>query len=202
MEKKAAILLAAAGLGAFATGADVPYNVKLETSYGDIVIALDSAAAPVTAANFIGYVDSGFYNGTVFHRVIPGFMIQGGGLTADMKEKATRPPIINEAGNGLKNLRGSIAMARTNDPNSATAQFFINLVDNSFLNHTADTPEGWGYCVFGKVTSGMEIVDSIAKTSTANMGMYQNVPIVPVVIKKASALSAMAVPSKDSTGGK
>ena len=143
MVKKAAVLMAAAGLGALASGTDISNQVKLETSYGDIVIALDSAAAPVTVANFLGYVKSGFYDSTIFHRVIPGFMIQGGGFNDSMVEKPTQTPIKNEAGNGLKNDRGTIAMARTPDPNSAAAQFFINARDNGFLNHT-DTPHRGG----------------------------------------------------------
>ncbi|MGA3050531.1 MAG: peptidylprolyl isomerase [Chitinispirillaceae bacterium] len=194
--KKAMVLMAAAGLGAIASGADVSNQVKLETSYGDIVIALNSAAAPVTAANFLGYVDSGFYNGTIFHRVIPGFMIQGGGYDSAMTEKITQAPIKNEAGNGLKNDRGTIAMARTSDPNSATAQFFINLVDNGFLNHKDSTVQGWGYCVFGKVVKGMEVVDSIAKTLTARKGAFENVPVTPIVIKKASVVGEANVPAK------
>jgi peptidyl-prolyl cis-trans isomerase B (cyclophilin B) len=204
MKKKTAVLVAAAGLGALASGGDVQNQVKLETSMGDIVIALDSTAAPVTVANFLGYVNSGFYDGTIFHRVIPGFMIQGGGMTDSMKEKSTRTPIKNEAGNGLTNDRGTIAMARTNDPNSATAQFFINTVTNSFLNHTANTDQGWGYCVFGKVIEGMEVVDVIAKTPTGNRGPYSDVPVTPVVIKKASVVGTAPIKkdsgAKDSTG--
>jgi peptidyl-prolyl cis-trans isomerase B (cyclophilin B) len=194
--KKAAVLMAVAGLGTITFGADVSNQVKLETSYGDIVIALNSAAAPVTVANFLGYVDSGFYNGMIFHRVIPGFMIQGGGYDSAMTEKTTRPPIKNEAGNGLKNDRGTIAMARTADPNSATAQFFINTVDNGFLNHKDTTMQGWGYCVFGKVIKGMEVVDSIAKTSTTRKGAFENVPVTPMVIKKASLIGEANVPAK------
>jgi cyclophilin family peptidyl-prolyl cis-trans isomerase len=161
--------------------------VVLETSQGQIVLELDSAKAPETVANFLEYVRSGFYKGTIFHRVIPGFMIQGGGFTPDMAQKATRPPVKNEAANGLKNRRGSIAMARTNDPHSATAQFFINVVDNTNL----DSPsfDGWGYTVFGKVTKGMEAVDRIAAVATRNYGFHQNVPVEPVVIQSASILS-------------
>ena len=195
MNKKAAVLMAAVCLSGFTLGAGAGQQVKIETSYGDIVIALDAKAAPATVANFIAYVDSGFYNGTVFHRVIPNFMIQGGGMTADLAEKPTRPPVKNEATNGLKNLRGTVAMARTGDPHSATAQFFINLVDNAFLNHTSEDPNGWGYCVFGKVIKGMAAVDAIAKVQTTTKGSYENVPAEPVVIKKASMIAAKAVPA-------
>ena len=142
--------------------------------------------APETVANFLKYVDDGFYNNTIFHRVIPGFMIQGGGLTARMQQKDTSAPIKNEADNGLKNDRGTIAMARTMDPHSATAQFFINLVDNDFLNFQAPSGNGWGYCVFGRVTEGMDVVDKIAKVKTTTVGMYQDVPSDLVVITGAS----------------
>ena len=140
--------------------------VLLETTSGDILVELYPDKAPETVANFLKYVDNGFYNNTIFHRVIPGFMIQGGGLTARMQQKDTEAPIKNEADNGLKNDRGTIAMARTMDPHSATAQFFINLVDNDFLNFQAPSGNGWGYCVFGKVTEGMDVVDKIAKVKT------------------------------------
>lgn len=168
--------------------AKAPANPKvvLETSMGRIVVELDAAKAPKTVANFLGYVKSGHYDGTVFHRVIPGFMIQGGGMTADMGEKKTGAPIPNEADNGLKNERGTLAMARTSDPNSATAQFFINTVDNKFLNHSGKTMQGWGYAVFGKVVEGMETVDKIAGVKTGNKGPYQNVPVEPVTIVKAT----------------
>jgi len=168
--------------------AKAPANPKvvLETSMGRIVVELDAAKAPKTVANFLGYVKSGHYDGTVFHRVIPGFMIQGGGMTADLGEKKTGAPIPNEADNGLKNERGTLAMARTSDPNSATAQFFINTVDNKFLNHSGKTMQGWGYAVFGKVVEGMETVDKIAGVKTGNKGPYQNVPIEPVTIVKAT----------------
>ena len=142
--------------------ADNP-TVLLETSSGDILVELFPEQAPKTVANFLQYVDDGFYTNTIFHRVIPGFMIQGGGLSARMDEKPTREPVPNEADNGLKNARGTLAMARTRDPHSATAQFFINLVDNEFLDHTAPSTDGWGYCVFGKVTEGLDVVDKIAK---------------------------------------
>ena len=201
MKKKAAVIMAAAaGIGALASAADVSNQVKIETSLGDIVIQLDSAAAPVTVANFLSYVQSGFYDSTIFHRVIPGFMVQGGGYNAAMTEKKTQAPIQNEAGNGLKNDRGTVAMARTNDPNSATAQFFINVVNNGFLNHTANTPDGWGYCVFGKVIKGMDVVDSIVKTPTGNRGPFSDVPVTPIVINKASVVagaSATAKPKSD-----
>ncbi|MBP3734533.1 MAG: peptidylprolyl isomerase [Desulfovibrio sp.] len=160
--------------------------VLLETTSGDILVELYPDKAPETVANFLKYVDNGFYNNTIFHRVIPGFMIQGGGLTARMQQKDTEAPIKNEADNGLKNDRGTIAMARTMDPHSATAQFFINLVDNDFLNFQAPSGNGWGYCVFGKVTEGMDVVDKIAKVKTTTVGMYQDVPSDLVVITGAS----------------
>ena len=161
-------------------------GVLLETTSGDILVELYPDKAPETVANFLKYVDNGFYNNTIFHRVIPGFMIQGGGLTARMQQKDTEAPIKNEADNGLKNDRGTIAMARTMDPHSATAQFFINLVDNDFLNFQAPSGNGWGYCVFGKVTEGMDVVDKIAKVKTTTVGMYQDVPSDLVVITGAS----------------
>ena len=160
-------------------------RVKLETNMGDIVIELDAAKAPKTAANFVDYVKDGFYNGTVFHRVMDGFMIQGGGFEPGLKQKPTKAPIDNEANNGLKNNKYTIAMARTNDPHSATAQFFINVADNDFLNHTAPTPNGWGYAVFGKVVSGTEVVDKIKGVKTGNSGFHQNVPTQDVIINKA-----------------
>lgn len=160
-------------------------KVKLTTSLGSILIQLDTEKAPVTAANFISYVEKGFYNGTIFHRVIPGFMAQGGGFDAAFQQKDTQAPIENEAANGLKNKRGSIAMARTNAPHSATAQFFINYKDNSFLDHTSPTPSGWGYAVFGEVVEGMDVVDSMAKQPTGNRGMHQDVPKTDIVIEKA-----------------
>ncbi len=173
---------------AFASAADQNPRVALETSLGEITIELDQAKAPLTTANFIQYVKEGFYDGTVFHRVIPGFMNQGGGFTPDMKQKQTRSPITNEADNGLVNKRGTIAMARTSAPHSATAQFFINLKDNAFLNHRNKSMSGWGYCVFGRVVSGMDVVDAIAGKPTRTVGMFQNVPIEPIVIKKATIL--------------
>ena len=160
--------------------------VLLETTSGDILVELYPDKAPETVANFLKYVDDGFYNNTIFHRVIPGFMIQGGGLSARMQQKDTSAPIKNEADNGLKNDRGTIAMARTMDPHSATAQFFINLVDNDFLNFQAPSGNGWGYCVFGRVTGGMDVVDKIAKVKTTTVGMYQDVPSDLVVSTGAS----------------
>ncbi|MDW7644089.1 MAG: peptidylprolyl isomerase [Desulfuromonadales bacterium] len=163
--------------------------VRLETSMGDITLELDAQNAPKSTANFLEYVNSGFYDGTIFHRVIDGFMIQGGGMTADMKEKKTRGPIRNEASNGLKNLRGTIAMARTQVVDSATCQFFINVKDNAFLDHKNETPSGYGYAVFGKVIDGMDIVDAIRQVATGNKGMHQDVPKEAVVINKASVVA-------------
>jgi peptidyl-prolyl cis-trans isomerase B (cyclophilin B) len=171
----------------FAQGAQA-VQVKLATNRGDIVLELDAAKAPKTVENFLAYVESGHYDGTIFHRVIDGFMIQGGGLTADMKQKPTRAPIPNEADNGLKNLRGTVAMARTQDPNSATAQFFINVADNDFLDYRAPTVQGWGYCVFGKVVQGMEVVDAIKSVKTGTVGPYRDVPLEPVVIEHAEVI--------------
>ena len=161
-------------------------TVLLETTSGDILIELFPDKAPETVANFLQYVDDGFYNNTIFHRVIPGFMIQGGGLGARMDEKPTREPVKNEADNGLKNERGTIAMARTREPHSATAQFFINLVDNEFLDHSEPTLDGWGYCVFGKVVDGMDAVDKIAKVKTKAVGVHEAVPTDMVLITGAS----------------
>lgn len=160
--------------------------VLLETSSGDVLLELFAEKAPKTVANFLEYVDGGFYANTIFHRVIPGFMIQGGGLGARMNEKITRDPVENEADNGLKNERGSLAMARTQDPHSATAQFFINLADNGFLDHSAPTLQGWGYCVFGKVVEGMDVVDKIAKIKTKSNGIHDDVPVDMVLISGAS----------------
>jgi peptidyl-prolyl cis-trans isomerase B (cyclophilin B) len=185
MTKQMATIITAAAAAGLAAGCSHQQNVKLDTSYGEIILQLDASAAPKTVANFLGYVNSGFYDGTIFHRVIRTFMIQGGGFTPDLSQKPTKPAISNEAGNGLKNLRGTIAMARTGDLHSATAQFFINTVDNEFLNHRSNAPEEFGYCVFGKVVSGMEAVDSIAKTPTTRKGMHSDVPAEPVVIRKA-----------------
>ena len=159
-------------------------TATIETSLGDIELELDAAKAPVTVSNFVAYAKSGHYEGTVFHRVIDGFMIQGGGFTKDMNQKETREPIRNEAMNGLKNLRGTIAMARTMVVDSATSQFFINLVDNAFLDFQNPTPQGFGYAVFGKVVDGMDVVDQIAKVKTGFSGPHQNVPEEAIVIKK------------------
>jgi len=159
--------------------------VTLRTSMGDITLELDPEKAPLTVANFLQYVDDGHYNGTIFHRVIDGFMIQGGGFTTDFAQKPTREPVKNEAANGLKNRRGTVAMARTAVVDSATAQFFISVVDNTFLDHTSPDPRGFGYCVFGQVVEGMDVVDKIKAVETANQGMYQNVPVEPVVIEEA-----------------
>jgi cyclophilin family peptidyl-prolyl cis-trans isomerase len=178
-----------------ASAADNP-RVELKTSMGTIVLELDAQAAPKTVANFVQYVNDGFYSGTIFHRVIDGFMIQGGGFTADMEQKQTREPIENEAANGLKNMKGTVAMARTGEPHSASAQFFINVADNDFLNHTAPTPDGWGYAVFGKVVEGMEVVDAIRQTPTEQRGPFEGVPTTPVVIESATVLQA-AAPAAD-----
>lgn len=163
-------------------------RVALETSLGKIVIELDPVKAPKTVENFLGYVKSGFYDGTIFHRVIPGFMIQGGGFTADMKQKTTQAPIPNEADNGLKNKRGTLSMARTNDPMSATSQFFVNVNDNRSLDYTAKTAGGWGYAVFAKVVEGMEVADKIVNVKRGNRGPYGDVPETTVEIKKATLL--------------
>ena len=159
-------------------------KAAIETSMGTITLELDDAKAPETVANFVKYAKDGHYDGTIFHRVIDGFMIQGGGFTKDMNQKETRKPIRNEAMNGLKNLRGTIAMARTMVVDSATSQFFINLVDNGFLDFQSPTPQGFGYAVFGKVTDGMSVVDAIAKVKTGFAGPHQNVPETAIVIKK------------------
>jgi len=161
-------------------------QVEVKTSQGTIVLELNADKAPVTVENFVQYAKDGFYNGTIFHRVIDGFMIQGGGFEPGMKEKSTRKPIQNEAKNGLKNATGTIAMARTNDPNSATAQFFINLVDNRMLDYP--NPDGAGYAVFGKVTQGLDVVQKIAKVRTGNSGFHQNVPTTPIVIESVKLL--------------
>jgi len=159
--------------------------IKLHTNHGVIGIELDEAKAPETVANFREYVKSGFFNNTVFHRVIDGFMIQGGGFEPGMKQKSTRSPVKNEADNGLKNDKYTVAMARTSDPHSATAQFFINVADNSFLNHTAETSQGWGYAVFGRVVEGQDVIDQIRKVKTGSKGMHQDVPVEDVVIERA-----------------
>lgn len=166
---------------------DMPY-VELETTMGNIVIELNQEKAPNTVANFLQYVKSGHYDGTIFHRVIDGFMIQGGGMDANMTEKSTNAPIQNEADNGLKNEVGTIAMARTSDPHSATAQFFINVKDNSFLNFSGKNPQGWGYAVFGKVIEGMDIVNKIKGVPTGKYGFHADVPTTPVVITHAKVI--------------
>ena len=163
-------------------------RVKMTTSLGDIVITLDAAKAPKTVANFLAYVNDGFYNGTIFHRVIDGFMVQGGGFEPGLKQKPTKANVENEANNGLKNNKYTLAMARTSDPHSATAQFFINVANNDFLNHTAPTAQGWGYAVFGEVTEGKDIVDKMRAVATANSGFHQNVPTTDLVITKAVVL--------------
>lgn len=162
--------------------------IKLTTNHGEITIELDEEKAPETCANFKQYVTDGFYDNTIFHRVINGFMIQGGGFEPGMSQKETRDPIKNEADNGLENLNGTIAMARTNDPHSATAQFFINVKDNGFLNYSAPNPQGWGYCVFGKVTEGMDVVDKIKGVATGSSGFHQDVPVEDVIIEKAEII--------------
>jgi peptidyl-prolyl cis-trans isomerase B (cyclophilin B) len=159
--------------------------VELHTNHGVIKIELDTEKAPKSVENFLAYVKAGHYDNTVFHRVIDGFMIQGGGFEPGMKQKPTQAPIDNEANNGLKNVKGSLAMARTNDPHSATAQFFINVNDNDFLNHSSPTPQGWGYAVFGKVVEGIEVVDAIRKVKTGSKGFHQDVPVDDVIIEKA-----------------
>jgi peptidyl-prolyl cis-trans isomerase A (cyclophilin A) len=161
-------------------------QVELKTNQGTIVIELAADKAPKTVENFLQYTKDGFYNGTIFHRVIDGFMIQGGGFEAGMKEKPTRAPIPNEAKNGLRNVTGTLAMARTRDPHSASAQFFINLKDNGFLDYPGQ--DGWGYAVFGKVVQGMDVVQKIAKVGTGNAGMHQNVPLSPIVIESAKLI--------------
>ena len=163
--------------------------LQMNTSMGSIEIELFAEQAPLSAANFLEYVNSGFFDGLIFHRVIPGFMIQGGGMDAQMREKPNKAPIQNEADNGLKNDRGTLAMARTQDPHSATSQFFINLVNNDFLNHSSKDARGWGYAVFGKVTKGMDVVDAIAQVSTGNSGYHQDVPKQAIVIESVELLA-------------
>lgn len=177
-----------APLSAFAGGqtttGDKSVTVKMITNKGEIVLELDAEKAPETVKNFIDYAKSGFYDGTIFHRVIPGFMIQGGGFEPGMEEKDTKAPIKNEADNGLKNDLGTIAMARTPDPHSASSQFFINAKDNDFLNYKSQTAQGWGYCVFGKVTDGIDVVQAIEKVNTGNRGGHGDVPVEDVIIEK------------------
>jgi len=163
-------------------------RVEMDTVKGKIILELAADKAPKTVENFLAYVDAGFYNGTIFHRVIPNFMIQGGGFTADMEQKEARAPIDNEADNGLRNERGTIAMARTSNPHSATAQFFINTKNNDFLNHKGKSPQGWGYAVFGRVAEGMEVVAAISGVKTGTRGPFSDVPTEPVVIRKVVRL--------------
>ena len=183
----AALLAAVSGLAAVQAPAAKNPVVVIETSLGDITVELDRARAPVTVENFLAYARAGFYDGTIFHRVIKGFMIQGGGLTPDMQRKPTKPPIENEAGNGLSNTRGTIAMARTADPHSATSQFFINTADNVRLDRGRESTGG--YAVFGRVTAGMDVVDKIESVPTTDRAGHQNVPVEPVVIKRVRIVS-------------
>ena len=162
--------------------------IMLQTNLGDITLDLDADKAPETVKNFLAYVESGHYDGTIFHRVIDGFMIQGGGFTPDMQQKPTQAPVKNEADNGLKNARYTIAMARTNDPHSATAQFFINVSDNAFLDFKSPTGNGWGYCVFGKVVEGSDVVDRIKDVPTGHSGFHQDVPVESVIIESATVV--------------
>jgi peptidyl-prolyl cis-trans isomerase B (cyclophilin B) len=178
--------------GAMAQAQTEAPRVQLDTSKGAIVIELNSQAAPKTTANFLAYVQSGFYANTIFHRVIKGFMIQGGGFTADMRQKPTQPPVANEADNGLKNSVGTIAMARTNDPHSATAQFFINAADNAFLDYKGKNARDWGYCVFGRVIQGLEVVRAIEALPTTLRSGHRDVPAEMVIIKSATLLPASA----------
>lgn len=173
-------------------------QVRLDTSMGPITLELADEQAPKSVENFLVYARGGFYDGTLFHRVIDGFMIQGGGFSPDFQQQATRAPIPNEANNGLKNRRGTVAMARTGDPNSATAQFFINVKDNDFLDYRAPTPQGWGYAVFGQVIDGMEVVDKIRQAPTGAGGpggRFSDVPLTPVIIKSVTVLSAAPAPA-------
>jgi peptidyl-prolyl cis-trans isomerase B (cyclophilin B) len=188
--KKLLLLIVGIVMATTACAESKPGNprVALETSMGTIVLELDGEKAPKTVANFLAYVDAEHYTDTIFHRVIKAFMIQGGNFTAEMTPKATKPPVQNEADNGLKNLRGTIAMARTNDPHSASSQFFINAKDNGFLDHTAKDTRGWGYCVFGKVVEGMDVVEKIEATATGTVKRFKDVPLEPIVIKSAKRL--------------
>jgi len=163
-------------------------HILMTTTVGPMTLELDADNAPKTVENFLSYVSSGFYDGTIFHRVINNFMVQGGGFTADMEQKATQAPIENEANNGLKNARGTIAMARTQDPHSATAQFFINVQDNDFLNHTGENMQGWGYAVFGKVTEGEDVLDKIRCVQTGSQAGHQDVPVEPIIIESVTVI--------------
>ena len=164
-------------------------HVLMTTTVGPMTLELDADNAPKTVENFLSYVAGGFYDGTIFHRVINNFMIQGGGFTADMQQKTTQAPIENEANNGLKNQRGTIAMARTQDPHSATAQFFINVQDNDFLNHTGENMQGWGYAVFGKITDGDDVLDKIRAVQTGSQAGHQDVPVEPIIIESVAIIS-------------
>jgi len=177
-----------------AAGQPANPRVLIETSKGNITVEVFPGQAPQSAANFLGYVKSGFYNGLAFHRVIPGFMIQTGGMTADMVEKPKNAPIQNEADNGLKNLRGTLAMARTGEPHSASSQFFINVADNAFLNHRGKTAQGWGYAVFGQVVDGMNVVDAIVAVPRGNRGPHGDVPVNPVIMQRVTLLPEAAKP--------
>ena len=191
--KRLILLFALASLFATNVATAGPVKVKMETSQGNIILELYPDKAPKTVANFLKYVESGYYSGTIFHRVIDGFMLQGGGFDSKYMRKETNPPVINEADNGLKNDIGTIAMARTMDPHSATAQFFINIKDNTFLNHTNKSPRGWGYAVFGKVVQGMKVVDKIKAIPTIAAGPFQrDVPRDPVIIVNASRVTTQA----------
>ncbi|MBI4797900.1 MAG: peptidyl-prolyl cis-trans isomerase [Desulfarculus sp.] len=183
-------LLCVAGLFSvdLANAAEGHPRVRLQTSLGDIEVELNEDKAPKSVANFLAYVKAGHYDGTIFHRVISGFMIQGGGFTADMRERPTKGPVESEADNGLKNETYTLAMARTSDPHSASAQFFINVKNNDFLNHTSKTPRGWGYTVFGEVVKGQGVVNKIESVSTSSKGMFENVPKEPVTIIKAEVV--------------
>ena len=163
-------------------------KIKIETTLGDITLELDATKAPTSTENFLSYVKDGHYDGTIFHRVIPNFMVQGGGMNPDMSEKESKAPIKNEANNGLKNLRGTVAMARTNDPHSASSQFFINVKDNAFLDHKSEDMQGWGYAVFGKVVDGMDVVDKIEKVETGTTGFHQDVPKDAVILNKVTVV--------------
>lgn len=164
-------------------------HILMTTTLGPMTLELDADNAPTTVENFLSYVSNSFYDGTIFHRVINNFMVQGGGFTADMEQKATQAPIENEANNGLKNARGTIAMARTQDPHSATAQFFINVQDNDFLNHTGENMQGWGYAVFGKVTDGEDVLDKIRCAQTGNQAGHQDVPVEPIIIESVTVIT-------------
>lgn len=164
-------------------------HILITTTLGPMTLELDGDNAPKTVENFLSYVSNGFYDGTIFHRVINNFMVQGGGFTADMEQKATQGPIDNEANNGLKNVRGTIAMARTQDPHSATAQFFINVQDNDFLNHTGENMQGWGYTVFGKVTDGEDVLDKIRCVQTGSQAGHQDVPVEPIIIESVTVIA-------------